>query len=109
MGYYTKYSLEMLNGEHHLLPEVLKELKKMDSYQPFSDSGECDDECTWKNHEKEMKKISKLFPDAVFKLVGIGQGYKGSLDMWHKYFKNGKMQECRIEAHYPPFDESKLE
>lgn len=42
----------------------------------------------WYDHEKEMKQLSKEFPDVLFKLHGEGED---KYDIWDKYFMGGKM------------------
>lgn len=59
----------------------------------------------WYDHEKEMKQLSKEFPDVLFKLHGEGEN---NGDIWDKYFMGGKMQSCYAEIMCPPFDRSKL-
>lgn len=59
----------------------------------------------WHDHEKEMKQLSKEFPDVLFKLHGEGED---KYDIWDKYFMGGKMQSCYAEITCPPFDRSKL-
>ena len=60
---------------------------------------------TWYNHENDMKELSILYPEVVFKLRGFDEQ---SGDSWVKYFKNGKMQIGYTEIIRPPYDENKL-
>jgi hypothetical protein len=69
-------------------------------------NGECTDSVKWYGHEEDMKKLSLKFKDTVFCLRGEGEENK---DMWYKYFKNGKMQECYAQITFEEYDESKLQ
>lgn len=64
------------------------------------------DPCKWYAHEKDMKLFSKKFPTFVFKLEGEGSE---SGDLWIKYFKDGKMQQCHAKIIYDEYDETKLQ
>ena len=60
----------------------------------------------WYEHDEDMKELSLLFPHLLFDLYGDGED---SDDMWHTYYKGGKMQHCPAEITFPVYDESKLE
>lgn len=101
MGYYTNYNLTIHGAstdveESELIQEVM------------ADSGYSrlfDDSVKWYDHENDMRNISVKYPEIIFKLHGEGEE---SGDIWNKYFKSGKMQECRARIVYDEFDESKL-
>lgn len=67
--------------------------------------GGCGDSCKWYNSEQDMRWLSEKFPTVLFTLKGEGEE---SGDLWIRYFKGGKMQDCRAEIVYPPYDEAKL-
>ncbi|MEI2465158.1 hypothetical protein [Niallia taxi] len=52
-----------------------------------------------------MREISKLYPGVIFKLHGEGEE---SGDVWYKYFKDGKMQDCPAKLAFDEYDENKL-
>ncbi len=57
------------------------------------------------DYDTDMIQISKLYPDAIFKLEGKGED---NGDMWINYYKNGLVQECPARIVFDDFDESKL-
>ena len=120
MGYLTRYTLGFLdlpeikeevtgelNGETVTIlvtksfdtKEIMKKIIDELSGSPFGES------CKWYDHEEDMKKISRMFPSVTFDLYGEGEE---SGDIWHKYFKNGKMQECPARIVFDEYDERKL-
>lgn len=123
MGYNTNFDLEILNGDQevrvpitaydendkpvtvykkiYVCEDEMKELIQADLGGGYY----FDDDCKWYDHEKDMKKFSKKFPEVVFVLIGEGEE---SGDLWKKYFKNGKMQTAYAQIVYDPFDEGKL-
>lgn len=107
MGYYTKYNL-YLSGPQEATEKALTGLEAEGHTAGVNlfdvwrgDAGSC----KWYEHESEMKAVSILYPDVVFQLVGEGEEPG---DLWHKYFKNGKMQKCLVQITYPPYDERLL-
>jgi hypothetical protein len=61
----------------------------------------------WTTHEKELREFSTNFPNTLFLLSGIGEdGY--SMEIWKKYFKNGKMQFSPAKISFDEYDESLL-
>lgn len=102
MGYYTNYKLSIhADGKQFVHQEdAQQEIADLSGYSnPFSES------CKWYSHEQDMKALSKNHPDTVFLLEGEGEE---TGDIWKKYFKNGKMQVCKSEILFPPFDEVSL-
>lgn len=121
MGYMTRYDLEVegssykeaVTGEdadgntitvfvtkNVSLTELTQELcRDVGSDYLFSD------ECKWYDHDDDMKKFSKKYPEFLFILSGEGEE---SGDIWRKYYKNGKVQVAEAVITYEPFDEGKL-
>ena len=129
MGYYTNYSMEVIDIDNKgydaykiakYMLEKNDESEKFYTFQyglrDFIDNIDlhinydlcldCDDEARWDDNEEEMLELSQEFPDVLFKLHGEGEE---SGDIWDKYFMNGKMQYCPAEIICPPFDRDKLE
>lgn len=44
---------------------------------------------TWYDHEQDMMKFSKKYPNTTFRLTGEGEEQG---DVWVKFFKNGQVQ-----------------
>lgn len=101
MGYYTRHSIQVIEGDHALIGMLLKEI----TYQPFNEDGECEDGCKWYDHEIEMRAFSKKHSEALFLLSGEGEEYP---DVWIEYYKAGKMQREEAVITFGEYDESKL-
>ena len=117
MGYYTTFKMRTLN-QVDLSLSILKEmdkdifyglnidreLKTHDNFELGVDIGSTD-EVKWYDHEDDVKELSKKFPNSIFELTGEGEE---SVDLWVKYFKDGKMQVCGAKIVYDDYDESKI-
>jgi hypothetical protein len=90
-------TIKTLKGQLPKEPEEI--IADIIGYNPF------EDECKWYDHHKEMVNVSETYPNVLFILNGEGEE-RG--DLWTKYYKNGKCQECRAKITYDEFDESKL-
>lgn len=121
MGYQTDYRLTWIGGKPSSKPcshcGGSGQIPIEDAVQEFIDNepflyggkepiaGSLEDSCKWYEHEDDMKRLSKEFPEVVFQLNGEGEE---SGDVWVKYFKNGKMQVDKAEIKLAPFDATKL-
>lgn len=111
MGYMTYYELTYENQNDKITDENIL-VKALLDIAPYLSYGEevsfeelfCEG-MKWYDHNKDMKELSKQFPNILFKLHGNGEDF---YDTWNKYFLNGKMQFCQAEIVYPPFDPDKL-
>ncbi len=103
MGYYTRYSLTVKEGNTDLLEKFIEENENaayaLDSY------GETKQECKWYSHDEELVRFTKENKDVLFELSGEGEE---SGDIWKKYFMNGRMQVCKATLTFPDYDYSKL-
>ena len=100
MGYYTHYTLSVLDekiGGWDMEPYVTL----LDLGYGLQPNGKPTQGCTWYDHNKDMKRLSKQFPEVVFVLSGEGEE---TGDLWKKYYKNGLMQECRAIITYDEYD-----
>ena len=57
-----------------------------------------DEAVTWYDCEEDMIKLSKKFPQMIFKLYGEGEDAQ---DLWNEYFQNGESETCVAEIHWP--------
>lgn len=101
MGYYTDFNLtndSFIDGEG--IAEALSEI----SGYPWTSRLEMYG-VKWRNHEKDMRALSKKFPDVLFTLEGEGEE---SGDIWKQYHKNGLCQHAKAEIVFSPFDAAEL-
>lgn len=114
MGYYTYYTMEVRNiTDEEQYNAIIEEMKKAELYAFEDHSGIFDeseyyeithdahfdayDAAKWYDNEYDMVKLSKLFPNVMFKLHGEGEERD---DMWNKYFQDGKCEECLAHITY---------
>lgn len=99
MGYYTKYNLNIISEDVHLLEEAKKKIYEISEYNDFNDT------IKWYDHEDDMKELSEIYPETVFELSGEGED---NGDIWKKYFLNGKMQIAKAKIVLSEFDPNEL-
>lgn len=98
MGYYTTHELEIIEGDN-FITDWKHEVSEEVGYDPFGE------ECKWYSHEHDMRIVSERHPETLFKLSGDGEE---NGDLWHEYYKNGKMQKCKAIISFEDYEESKL-
>jgi hypothetical protein len=112
MGYYTRHYIKTIDL---LQPNVSLELnadffnsccwnrtRPTDEYwQPTKDGRYYFemDECSWYEHEEDLLKISKDYPEVVFIIDGKGED---SGDIWREFYLNGKLVHRWTPAIEPP-------
>lgn len=107
MGYYTRYKLDIFRDHKYISaqcePGLLEAIRADDACcygsldWAYFDQGE---EVKWYEHEEDMKKFSKRFPDIVFCLEGRDE--EG--EVWRKYFKDGKFQYVKPQITWPDYN-----
>ena len=103
MGYCTNYTLSIVeNLSERSKRSLVKEIS--DEFGTVNFDGSTVGQAKWYDHEKDMIEISKENPHVLYMLGGIGEEH----EHWQKYFSNGKMQVCKGEVVYQPFDPSKM-
>ena len=98
MGYYTRFELEVIEGNDDLVQTFRDE----NEYAEYAING---NKCKWDDHEKDIKEFSQKHPDAIFQLTGEGEE---SGDLWIEYYKNGKVQKCPAHITYDEYDPLKM-
>lgn len=102
MGYYSHYTLTVLEGDESLI-ETFREENEEAQYA-FDENGACQDSTKWYDSDDDLKAFSLKHPDALFLLESQGEeGEQSQL-----YVQNGKSQECPGTVIFEPFDRSKL-
>lgn len=108
MGYYTTYRLSVVEpNDSATLDKVGAFIKKHQKkfYPLIGDHGYYKTESVkWYDHEKDMAWLSVAFPEILFKLEGEGEE---NGDLWHKYFKAGKIQVCKARIVFDDYDPQK--
>jgi len=100
MGYYTNYSLSVVDGGDYKT-DYEEEIQELSGYGSLTF-----DAIKWYDHEKDMLNYSLQKPEVTFLLEGEGEE---TGDIWRKYFKNGKMFQTKAELRFEYYDESKLQ
>jgi len=105
MGYETNYSLTIKGDLKGV--DVIDDLRDNFGYAAYciDKNGETKESGKWYGYETDMREFSEKYPELLFCLEGEGESNK---DIWKKYYKNGKSQECKAELIFPEFDETKL-
>lgn len=105
MGYYTSYTLSILEGgdEEQLIPEFRKDSEG--AMYAIDEYGDTNESCKWYDSKSDLIEFSKKHPDVIFCLEGEGEE---SDDKWKLYVKEGFTQECRAIIVFHEFDKSKL-
>lgn len=113
MGYYTRYSLEVINDSDSPNYNAEYDRDVMQAGESDEDfvseyvgsSWIFEDTCKWYDHDDNMRDISKNYPGVLFILSGEGEE---SGDIWKAYYRDGKCQFTKAELSFEKFDPEKL-
>ena len=101
MGYYSTYVLTVNNCTFADYQEVIAAIRKeqLDEFVFFENEPEYDPNSMelewvsgftkWYDEEKDMRKLSCLFPDKLFRIQGFGEE---NLDYWYELFQCGEYE-----------------
>ena len=106
MGYYTRYTL-LIQSNKLNSNEIITDLRSRneDAKDALDGYGNTNNTLKWYEHEEDMQKFSKKYPEALFVLYGEGEE---AGDIWTKYFKDGKKHIAKAKIEIDEFDENKL-
>jgi hypothetical protein len=100
MGYYTRYELEILEGDDNVT-DYEHELSMSTGYG----ASVFDDEIKWYDWLKDITKYSLSHPSVLFLISGEGEE---NGDIWRCYVKSGLHQYTKAKMSFDEYDESKL-
>ena len=108
MGYATFYTLVVGDEGYEVsdrrLEKILDWLEHDENFrselEDFHESG-MNGYTKWYEHEADMVRLSRVFPEVLFVLWGEGEEPE---DLWKCYYLGGRVQEAPARVEYPPFD-----
>lgn len=115
MGYYTYYNMDVkglasrddfdtlnaLLNEKHLFKYAFITPDHSDFHEDGSASYSSNDMVKWYEHDDDMTEISKLLPNATFRLSGVGEEED---DRWCTLYKNGVSDTVFAQIVWPKSD-----
>lgn len=103
MGYYTDFIINV-EGEE-MSDDIVNAITSISQFEFEWHDDEISTYSKWYDCDDDMRELSELFPDKLFRVDGQGEDPD---DIWRLYWKNGKVQESKRTVSYEPFDETKL-
>ena len=98
MGYYTDFYYQD-NDE-----DVIRAINQAAGYGD-SVCGEVDGE-KWYDWKDDIIAVSKMFPDKVIRIEGVGEDNSfGDVDQWEAYAKGGKLYISKAEVVFKEYEE----
>ncbi len=107
MGYYSYYSFweESIPGDYDPLSKEVMDFISENDIDYCDLSFAISDRSKFYDCNEVMKKLSKNFPNKLFKVYREGEG---SSDMEESYYKDGKMASYEVEIRFQEFNPSDL-
>jgi hypothetical protein len=98
MGYYTRFNLTV-HTDRFDEQEIIKDFRENSDYAEhcLTETGGTNEEGKWYDHEEDLRKLSKKYPNVLFEMHGEGEE---SGDLWVLYAKNQKLQKERAKITY---------
>src|SRR5574343_426942 len=97
MGYYTAYTLKVLNGSPDLIGQFIDECEE--ARDALKRDGSYRDSVKWYSVFNDLIDFSRRHPSAVFALYAVGEE---AGDDWVLYVSDGKVQRGAATKVYPP-------
>jgi hypothetical protein len=93
MGYYTDFTITAISPNSTRAEKARMELQEMSGYLGWDEEGTITD-VKWYDWEKNLKSISKAFPEVFFRLDGTGEETE---DIWAAFAHMGKVEIVRAK------------
>jgi hypothetical protein len=103
MGNYTAYKLLIKPYKDDVIAALRQDSEE--AAYALTDDGSTSESCKWYEHEADLKRFSKRYPDTLFTLLGSGEEPG---DIWRLYVKNGKKQKIKAKLVFDEYNEDKL-
>ena len=106
MGYMAEFHFQCDCIDEKLMEQIVQKMRELQIVPyVFSEDLENYDPCTWYTEEKDMRVLSRDFPDVHFIISASGEIYD---DIWEAHYLGGKRQLCEAEIRIPEFNPEKL-
>ena len=116
MGYKTELHFQCDCIDEKRVEQIMREMRELQivpyvfdaefySYDPCWCGSENRGPCAWYTAEKDMRALSRDFPDVHFIISAFGEIND---DIWEAHYLGGKRQLCEAEIRIPEFDPEKL-
>lgn len=86
MGYLTTFSFNLINGPEEQYDKLLKDIEEITGIKDVSEYESLD--AKWYDADKDLKQLSKKYPDITFSVWGDGED---SEDVWQQFWHAGEV------------------